>query len=91
MSQKSRLGHGSHGHGPHMRKLVLDNGTGYLKAGFAADNFPRVSIPAMVGRPLMRADKVAGEIELKDIMCGDEAAAAGGTASELLPQRSRLV
>eukprot|EP01052_Picozoa_sp_SAG31_P004438 SAG31_NODE_183_length_20987_cov_8.711078_22_plen_166_part_00 len=57
---------------PRENVVVLDNGTGYLKAGFAGDNFPRINIPAMVGRPLMRADKVAGEIELKDIMCGDE-------------------
>lgn len=52
--------------------VVCDNGTGYTKAGFANDNFPSVVIPAMVGTPLMRADNVAGEYELKDIMCGDE-------------------
>jgi actin-related protein len=37
----------------------------YTKAGFANDNFPSVVIPAMVGTPLMRADNVAGEYELK--------------------------
>lgn len=56
--------------------VIIDNGTGYLKAGFAADNLPRFSFPSIVGRPTLRAEEDIGDVEgLKDIMVGDEAAA----------------
>lgn len=57
--------------------IVCDNGTGFVKAGFAGDNFPVCSFPSMVGRPLMRAEKTefeGQEVELKDVMVGDECA-----------------
>ena len=31
--------------------LVLDNGSGMCKAGFAGDDAPRAVFPAIVGRP----------------------------------------
>ena len=34
-----------------MNTIVLDNGTGIIKAGFAGENFPRVIIPNIVGYP----------------------------------------
>ena len=37
--------------------IVVDNGTGYVKAGFAGDNMPRHSFPSMVGRPTLRAEE----------------------------------
>lgn len=45
--------------------IIEDSGTGYkfnlyiryLKIGFAGDNFPSHSFPAMVGRPTLRADE----------------------------------
>ena len=56
--------------------VVCDNGTGFVKCGFAGENFPRHMFPSMVGRQTLRAEEDAiGNIELKDIMCGDEAAA----------------
>ena len=57
--------------------LVVDNGTGFLKAGFAADNLPSFSFPSIVGRPVLRAEEeaLADDVVLKDIMVGDEAAA----------------
>jgi len=57
--------------------IVCDNGTGFVKAGFAGDNFPTTSFPSMVGRPLMRAEKTefdGKEIELKDVVVGEECA-----------------
>ena len=34
------------------RKVVVcDNGTGFVKCGFAGSNFPTHIFPAMVGRP----------------------------------------
>ena len=34
--------------------VILDNGSGYLKAGFSNQKTPEVSIPALVGRQLLR-------------------------------------
>ena len=31
--------------------LVIDNGSGMIKAGFAGDDAPRTSFPSIVGRP----------------------------------------
>lgn len=57
--------------------IVLDNGTGFVKAGYAGDNIPRHVFPSMVGRPTLRAEEdVIGDVELKDVMVGDEASAA---------------
>lgn len=56
------------------RTLVVDNGTGFLKAGFAGANFPATIFPSMVGRPIIRSDEKIGNVELKEIMVGDEAA-----------------
>jgi len=54
--------------------LVCDNGTGYVKVGWAGTNFPESVFPSMVGRPQLRAEMEALEsTELKDVMCGDEA------------------
>ncbi|CAD8149657.1 unnamed protein product [Paramecium octaurelia] len=53
--------------------IIEDSGTGYLKIGFAGDNFPAHSFPAMVGRPTLRADEQLDDANLKDIMIGDEA------------------
>ncbi|OQS04115.1 actin [Thraustotheca clavata] len=55
--------------------VVCDNGTGFVKCGFAAENFPRHIFPSMVGRPMLRAEEAVNkDVILKDVMCGDEAA-----------------
>lgn len=56
------------------KTVVCDNGTGFLKAGFAGANFPATIFPSMVGRPILRSEEKIGSVELKDIMVGDEAA-----------------
>jgi len=53
-------------------KIVCDNGSGYLKMGYAGDNFPRFTIPSVVGRPMLRSKQTVGDMELKEIMFGDE-------------------
>jgi actin-related protein 2 len=56
--------------------IVIDNGTGYVKAGYAGDNLPRKTFSSMVGRPTLRAEEDFIEgVVLKDIMVGDEAVA----------------
>ncbi|GMH37075.1 hypothetical protein BSKO_04948 [Bryopsis sp. KO-2023] len=54
------------------RVVVCDNGTGFLKCGFAGDNFPRASLPCMVGRPMIRYEEKMSSRFLKDVMVGEE-------------------
>ena len=53
--------------------IVCDNGTGFVKCGFAGANFPTSIFPSMVGRPIMRFEEKVENVEIKDIMVGDEA------------------
>jgi len=54
---------------------ICDNGTGFVKCGFAGTNFPEAIFPSMVGRPIMRYETDTIEnVVLKDIMVGTEAA-----------------
>mgnify|MGYP001204192275 CR=1 FL=1 len=43
--------------------LVIDNGSGMVKAGFAGDDAPRAVFPSIVGRP--KATEVMVGITLK--------------------------
>lgn len=56
------------------KPIVCDNGTGFVKCGFAGDNFPAHIFPSMIGRPLMRFEEEFKNVELKDVMVGDECA-----------------
>lgn len=61
-----------------MNCVVCDNGTGFVKVGYAGENFPRSIFPSMVGRPILRAEEaVSDNVFLKEIMVGDEASAPG--------------
>ncbi|GJN13686.1 hypothetical protein PR202_gb00416 [Eleusine coracana subsp. coracana] len=50
--------------------VVCDNGTGYVKCGFAGENFPTSVFPCVVGRPLLRYEESLQEQELTDIVVG---------------------
>ncbi|KAF9605201.1 hypothetical protein IFM89_014314 [Coptis chinensis] len=54
--------------------IVCDNGTGYVKCGFAGENFPTSVFPCVVGRPLLRYEESLMEQELKDIVVGEACA-----------------
>merc|ERR1712169_145732 len=54
--------------------IVCDNGTGFVKVGYAGANFPAHIFPSMVGRPILRFEEKIDNVELKDIMVGDKAA-----------------
>ena len=59
----------------HLKEPVIcDTGTGMIKAGFAGAYFPVDSIPGLVGRPMLRYDQALGNVRLKPIMLGHEAA-----------------
>eukprot|EP00163_Fabomonas_tropica_P005560 TRINITY_DN1511_c0_g1_i1.p1 TRINITY_DN1511_c0_g1~~TRINITY_DN1511_c0_g1_i1.p1 ORF type:complete len:440 (+),score=121.85 TRINITY_DN1511_c0_g1_i1:548-1867(+) len=60
---------------PSKNVIVCDNGTGFVKCGYAGSNFPDKVFPAMVGRPVLRFEEKVGDTIIKDIMVGDEAAA----------------
>ncbi|KAG1451445.1 hypothetical protein G6F56_008085 [Rhizopus delemar] len=56
------------------KTLVVDNGTGFVKCGYAGSNFPEHVFSSVVGRPILRAEEQVGNLQVKDIMVGDEAA-----------------
>ncbi|KAJ1765097.1 Arp2/3 complex subunit, actin nucleation center, partial [Coemansia sp. RSA 1824] len=59
--------------------LVVDNGTGFAKVGYAGSNFPEHVFPSVVGRPMLRAEEATTLADVpytvKDINVGTEAAA----------------
>lgn len=72
--------------------VVCDNGTGFVKVGYAGQNFPTAIFPSMIGRPILRAEESISEtVELKDIMCGDEAAAVRQTLEIKYPVENGIV
>ncbi|KAH3765363.1 Regulator of chromosome condensation/beta-lactamase-inhibitor protein II [Pelomyxa schiedti] len=57
--------------GEEVQALVIDNGSGMCKAGFAGDDAPRAVFPSIVGRP--RHTQVMAGMGNKDAYVGDEA------------------
>ncbi|ETE60763.1 Actin-related protein 2-A, partial [Ophiophagus hannah] len=45
----------------------------FVKCGYAGSNFPEHIFPALVGRPIIRSSVKVGNIEIKDLMVGDDA------------------
>ncbi|EMT62609.1 Actin-related protein 2 [Fusarium odoratissimum] len=72
--------------------IVLDGGTGFLKVGYAAQNFPEHQYPSIVGRPILRSEEQTdSDVVIKDIMCGDEAAAARTMLQISYPMENGIV
>ena len=51
--------------------IVIDNGSGVLKAGFSGDDAPRSCIPNMIGRPI--EDRLMVGMDVNDIQIGHNA------------------
>merc|ERR1712000_382660 len=73
--------------------IVLDGGTGFLKVGYAGQNFPEHQFPSIVGRPILRTEesKTESDVVIKDIMCGDEASAARTALQISYPMENGIV
>lgn len=74
------------------RKVVVcDNGTGFVKCGYAGSNFPSHIFPSLVGRPIIRATTKVGNIEVKDLMVGEEASALRSMLEVKYPMENGIV
>lgn len=48
------------------KPIICDPGTGYMKMGFAGENFPKASFASLVGRPMLRFEESLDEtVQLK--------------------------
>ncbi|XP_015598174.1 actin-related protein 2 isoform X2 [Cephus cinctus] len=77
--------------------IVCDNGTGFVKCGYAGANFPEYIFPSIVGRPIIRAVNKIGDIDVKDVlnmpdlMVGDEASKLRSMLEISYPMQNGIV
>ena len=71
------------------QNIVIDNGSGVIKAGFSGDTQPSVKFPSIVGFP--RSNKQMIGVESKSEYIGDEAQKMRGVLNLKYPIKSGIV
>lgn len=56
--------------------IIVDNGSGFIKVGVAADDAPKSSFPTVIGRPKQPGQMVG--MDQKDIYIGNEVTSKEG-------------
>ena len=78
--------------GPHIMCTVRHPHPHPTQVGYAGQNFPSSIFPSIVGRPILRAEEAISEsIDLKEIMCGEEAAAVRHSLDVRYPVENGIV